>query len=150
MAQAQDTTARIDSIVSRHLADLPEALEVVVSDDGRFSATVIGVWPHFATEAEARQEITRWIAGYIMNGQGVRSYNRDAAGYSQIMQAYRQYATPTTETCALCGDARDMFCSMSADGEGPHQIVTAQSISAADAALLERMAVHAEQGAAER
>lgn len=57
---------------------------------------------------------------------------------------------PVTETCARCGDASGLFCPLSTDGEGPHDIVNVERLTASDAAFLDRLAVHNEQGAAER
>lgn len=64
--------------------------------------------------------------------------------------AARPAAAPSAETCARCGDARDLFCPMSDDGEGPHDIVVITPIRADDAAFLDRVAVHHEQGGQER
>lgn len=125
-----------------------------IAQDGGFRT--LADYRIMGTPEAARAEANRQVNGWIRMRQGVgllRSFVResDDAVFEQILRDYHAFDAPTTtETCLDCGDARSLFCPMSADGEGPHRIAQTVAATAADAAFIARYDIHAEQGARER
>ena len=135
--------------VIKHLSDQCESGEIFTLD-GKRNFRMVGKGQPFPASESA-------VATYARETNNSKAQaRRDCAGVylyvEEITPAPVITAPATTETCTACGatDPRGMFCVMSDDGEGPHQLVSVQRISADDAAFLDRVAVHAEQGAAER
>lgn len=138
--------------VNQYLANQCVAGEVFTLD-GKRQFRMVGQGQPFPVASESE------IAAYAK-----RTNNSKAQARKNLMGVYLYVVevTPTTvatapvaaaitsETCARCGNAADSMCSMSNNGEGPHDIITVQAISADDAAHLDRVAIHHEQGAAER
>lgn len=89
---------------------------------------------------------TPFVRGYAKNSMQRRELTRQYLYVTDVTPA----PATATETCAACGDATSQFCPMSEDGEGSHQLVARQPITAADAAFLAAVEIHHEQGAMER
>lgn len=149
-------------IEQRYLGGLSESLEVVPipSQPGMFMTTLTTAFARGATDSETRTASVKNVAFSIRSAQGVNALLFDAergvAGAALALVAYHRYwsdqrGETAAEVCAACGYSTASYpCVMSDDGEGDHEPVTVQSISADDAAFLARYDVHAEQGASER
>lgn len=124
-------------------------------DDGTWSSGA-DYWNRYQTAAEALasgDQYVRWLIR-ARQGSGILRALAEETGaevYRQILRDYAAYRAPRpTETCTRCGDARDLFCVMSDDGEGPHDIVPVIAVTDDDVELARRLDVHHEQGSQER
>lgn len=139
-----------DTINNRQHLDAEIGLLIA---DGRLTTTTLDA---ISGELFARIDNRPWLSSdgraYLWSIRDLAAYALDMADLDRRVKALDAVATtPATVVCAACGYSTASYpCVMSADGEGDHEPVTVQSISADDAAFIARYDVHAEQGASEQ